>query len=197
MNKLKKIVNKISHLKSVFTPADKYNELVDILNTSNDLLTFLKTHSIVSQSGLAYTSIVMQSGVLFKRGYQNITSDFSFPLHTLCSDMIKNNSDTSKTITINESIAEFITVLGLVRKDYKNDAIVYAQNSPSSFIGASFNIILDNTIGTTTHTLTLDLGTDTGLTVNGSDSLEVAAGTVGKFEVVITSATTAKVCRVY
>ena len=45
MNKLKKIVNKISHLKSVFTPADKYNDLVDNLNELTTVVEELSNNS--------------------------------------------------------------------------------------------------------------------------------------------------------
>ena len=48
MNKLKKIVNKISHLKSVFTPADKYNELID---NHNELITVVEELSNNSGGG--------------------------------------------------------------------------------------------------------------------------------------------------
>lgn len=45
MNKLKKIVNKISSLKSVFTPADKYNDLVDNLNELTTVVDELAANS--------------------------------------------------------------------------------------------------------------------------------------------------------
>ena len=48
MNKLKKIVNKISSLKSVFTPADKYNELID---NHNELITVVEELSNNSGGG--------------------------------------------------------------------------------------------------------------------------------------------------
>ena len=48
MNSLKKITNKISSLKSVFTPADKYNELID---NHNELITVVEELSNNSGGG--------------------------------------------------------------------------------------------------------------------------------------------------
>ena len=198
MNKLKKIVNKISHLKSVFTPADKYNELVDILNESNNLILFLRNYAISYMSALSYSGIIVtQTGILSKKGYLPVGSYHNCKLDLLIRYTIKNDTNTLDTVTINQSVAEFIALLSNIKSGYENDTIIYTQESADSFIGATFNILLDNTIATTTNTLTLNLGTNTGLTVNGADSLVVSAGNVGKFEVVITSATTAKICRVY
>ena len=198
MINLKKITNKISSLKSVFTSAEKYNEIVDAINGSNDYLTFLQNKSIVACTSMGSAlAIKLHRGIIFKRQLAEITVGSDTNLSTLLYKVVKNGTNTAKTITITQTVSIFLTTFLLSYDGYINNNYTYVLEDVSSFIGSTFSILLDNTVGTTNSNLTLALGADTGLTVNGSDSLVVSAGNVGKFEIVITSATTAKVCRVY
>ena len=200
MNSLKKITNKISNLKSVFTPADKYNELIDVLNTSDDYLYFLKSASALIAFSLTTGGAIKTKGVypiFFRRNYTFFNENINVELKALSHIMYISNNDSPLTITITENIGDFIIANLNNYVNYTNNTFIKSTDDVTTFIGATFPIILNNIHSTSTNTLTLNLGTNTGLTVNGTDSLVVAAGTVGKFEVVITSATTAKVCRVY
>ena len=198
MINLKKITNKISSLKSVFTSAEKYNEIVDAINGSNDYLTFLQNKSIVACTSMGSAlAIKLHRGIIFKRQLAEITVGSDTNLSTLLYKVVKNGTNTAKTITITQTVSIFLTTFLLSYDGYINNNYTYVLEDVSSFIGSTFSILLDNTVGTTNSNLTLALGADTGLTVNGSDSLVVSAGNVGKFEIVITSVKKAKVCRVY
>lgn len=209
MTNLKKIVNKISHLKSVFTPADKYNDLVDVLNPSNDYLEYLKNRSplISFYPGLYTLKTSPVFAFIQKKLYQLLTASTSISLSSISRKIVINDTDTAKTITINQPIGDYLTqnsmsFTGEVSDvDYIEGSVIngykYTLDDINTFYGSIITVLLDNTKATTGNNLTLALFNGTGLTVNGSDSLVVEAGNVGKFEIVVTSPTTAKVCRVF
>ena len=209
MNSLKKIVNKISHVKSVFTPADKYNELVDSLNTSNDYLQYLKYKSPIAAfyPGLYSLKTSPIFNFIQRKSYQLLTESTSISLNSIVRKIVINDTNTAKTLTINQPIGDYLTsnlisfTGELSDVDYIEGSVIngykYTLDDVNTYHGSILTVLLDNTKATTGNDLTLALFAGTGLTVNGNDSLVVAAGNVGKFEIVVTTPTTAKVCRVY
>ena len=88
MNKLKKIVNKISSLKSVFTPADKYNELID---NHNELITVVEELSNNSGGG-GITDLFTNTADKFAVGVNSSNNEFNkFKAYYNEADIAKSN----------------------------------------------------------------------------------------------------------
>ena len=94
MNKLKKIVNKISHLKSVFTPADKYNDLVDNLNELTTVVDELAANSGGGNSTDLFTNTTASEFVKTNSTNDGLESENLFA-NTFASKIIKTNSSNS------------------------------------------------------------------------------------------------------
>ena len=91
MNKLKKIVNKISHLKSVFTPADKYNDLVDNINELTTVVEELSNNSGGGGTTDLFTNTNAYQFVKTNSTNDGLESQDLF-LNTFASKFVKTNS---------------------------------------------------------------------------------------------------------
>lgn len=92
MNKLKKIVNKISHLKSVFTPADKYNDLVDNLNELTTVVEELSNNSGGGGTTDLFTNTTASEFVKTNATNDGLESIDLFE-NTTASKVVKTNSN--------------------------------------------------------------------------------------------------------
>lgn len=133
-------------------------------------------------------------GGQIRRKYYNIISDSAaspnYPLVSMIMGGYINGSDSAKTLTVSlDSI------------DYLKTYFIASSNGNDKWLHAEFDFIVDNTVATSTNHITLSLsGSD--LSVNGTDSLVVNAGTIGKFTAVIHSTPgnayqKVKICRVF
>ena len=133
-------------------------------------------------------------GGQIRRKYYNIISDSAaspnYPLVSLIMGGYINGSDSAKTLTVS------LDSIGNLKAYFINSA-----NGSDKWLHAEFDFIVDNTVATSTNHITLSLsGSD--LSVNGTDSLVVNAGTIGKFTAVIHSTPDGayqkvKICRVF
>ena len=133
-------------------------------------------------------------GGQIRRKHYNIISDSAaspnYPLVSLIMGGYINGSDSAKTLTVSlDSIDNLKTYF------------INSANGSDKWLHAEFDFIVDNTVATSTNHVTLSLsGSD--LSVNGTDSLVVNAGTIGKFTAVIHSTPgnayqKVKICRVF
>lgn len=133
-------------------------------------------------------------GGQIRRKYYNIISDSAaspnYPLVSLIMWGYINGSDSAKTLTVSlDSIDNLKTYF------------INSANGSDKWLHAEFDFIVDNTVATSTNHITLSLsGSD--LSVNGTDSLVVNAGTIGKFTGIIHSTSggayqKVKICRVF
>ena len=133
-------------------------------------------------------------GGQIRRKYYNIISNSAnspeYPLVSLIMGGYINGSDSAKTLTVS-----------LTSIDYLKTYFIDSVNGNDKWLHTEFDFIVDNTVATSTNHITLSLsGSD--LSVNGTDSLVVNAGTIGKFTAVIHSTTggayqKVKICRVF
>ena len=133
-------------------------------------------------------------GGQIRRKYYNIISDSAaspnYPLVSLIMGGYINGSDSAKTLTVS-----------LTNIYYLKTYFIDSANGNDKWLHAEFDFIIDNTVATSTNHVTLSLsGSD--LSVNGTDSLVVNAGTIGKFTAVIHSTPggayqKVKICRVF
>lgn len=133
-------------------------------------------------------------GGQIRRKYYNIMSDSAaspnYPLVSLIMGGYINGSDSAKTLTVS-----------LTNIDYLKTYFIDSSNGNDKWLHAEFDFIIDNTVATSTNHITLSLsGSD--LSVNGTDSLVVNAGTIGKFTAVVYSTPggayqKVKICRVF
>ena len=133
-------------------------------------------------------------GGQIRRKYYNIISDSAaspnYPLVGLIMGGYINGSDSAKTLTVS-----------LNSIDYLKTYFIDSSNGNDKWLHAEFDFIVDNTVATSTNHITLSLsGSD--LSVNGTDSLVVNAGTIGKFTAVIHRTPggayqKVKICRVF
>ena len=100
MNKLKKIVNKISHLKSVFTPADKYNDLVDNINELTTVVDELSNNSGGGNSTDLFTNTTASEFVKTNATNDGLESVNLFE-NTAASQFVKINSGNTGLESIN------------------------------------------------------------------------------------------------
>ena len=100
MNKLKKIVNKISHLKSVFTPADKYNDLVDNLNELTTVVDELAANSGGGNTTDLFTNTTASEFVKTNTTNDGLESENLFA-NTIASQFVKTNSGNNGFDTVN------------------------------------------------------------------------------------------------
>ena len=138
MNKLKKIVNKISSLKSVFTPADKYNELID---NHNELITVVE--ELYNNSGGGGTTDLFTNTTASKFVKTNSTNDGleSTDLfeNTNASQFVKTNSTNDGLESIN--LFEDTTALQFVKTNSTNDGLqsvnLFSETSANKAVKAN------------------------------------------------------------
>ena len=166
------------------TSLDSYNDTIAINSIP------LKRSKYVSIGNGANLGFISNGGRVTLRRVMALTTDTGTDIRNLVERGFKATTDSAKTITINNYILNTIqNIAGSVDLTY------------TEWIGAQLDFIIDNTIATGTNHITIALSA-TGLSVNGTDSLVVNAGTVGKFAVIVTNPIvgdtgTAKICRVF
>ena len=150
MNKLKKIVNKISHLKSVFTPADKYNDLVDNLNelttvvdelaansgggNSTDLFTDTTANQFVKTNS---TNDGLQSVNLFSETTANKAVKAN-STNTGLEDLLISIDETNKKVLIGETFANSGSITNqcvLISGDNSGNNAINGTTPKSNIIG--------------------------------------------------------------
>lgn len=100
MNKLKKIVNKVSHLKSVFTPADKYNDLVDNINELTTVVEELSNNSGGGGTTNLFTNTTASEFVKTNATNDGLESEDLFE-NTAASQFVKTNSTNDGLQSVN------------------------------------------------------------------------------------------------
>lgn len=170
---------------NVFNPSlDSYNDTIAINSIP------LKRSKYVSIGNGANLGFVTNGGRVTLRRVMLLTTDTGADIRNLVERGFKATTDSAKTITINNHIFNTISnIAGSTDFTY------------TEWIGAQLDFIIDNTVATGTNHITIALSA-TGLSVNGTDSLVVNAGTIGKFAVIVTDPITgdtgtAKICRVF
>ena len=150
--------------------------------------------SDITVIGNSFQKIFISHGSQIRRKHHNIYPDSAAsPVYAFTSLIINgyiNGSDSAKTLTVSlDSIDNLKTYF------------INSANGSDNWLHAEFDFIVDNTVATSTNHVTLLLsGSD--LSVNGTDSLVVNAGTIGKFTAVIHSTPDGayqkvKICRVF
>ena len=117
----------------------------------------------------------------FNASYLTVSSTIS--VETLSEYTLANSTTNTLTMTISGSVDNLVNYHGVVTTN------------------ATLAFIVDNTMANTGNNFTIAFS-DPTFSVNGTDSLVVSSGTVGKFEIYIyydslNSVRKAKVCRVY
>ena len=169
----------------VFNPSlDSYNDTIAINSIP------LKRSKYVSIGNGAHLGFISNGGRVTLRRVMSLTTDTGADIRNLVERGFKATTDSAKTITINNHI--FNTISNIAG----STTLTYTE-----WLGAQLDFIIDNTIATGTNHITIALSA-TGLSVNGTDSLIVNAGTIGKFAIIVTDPITgdtgtAKICRVF
>ena len=169
----------------VFNPSlDTYNDTIAINSIP------LKRSKYISIGNGSHLGFISNGGRVTLRRVMTLTTDTGTDIRNLVERGFKATTDSAKTITINNPI--FNTISNIAG----STTFTYTE-----WLGAQLDFIIDNTIATGTNHITIALSA-TGLSVNGTDSLIVNAGTIGKFAVIVTDPITgdtgtAKICRVF